>query len=1018
MALPLKISSIALFSFAAAVCAAEPVDFNRDVQPILSENCYHCHGPDGAARKADLRLDRKEDAYRTKDDITPVKPGDPAHSDAIVRILSTDKDEVMPPPKSHRTLTEAQKDLLKRWVEEGAKWGEHWAFVAPKKAPVPELSEPGKTWARNSIDAFVLDRLLREGLAPSPEASPAKRCRRVYLDLTGIPPTPEEVDAFVAEAARDPQAAIRNLADRLLASPRYGERMVWEWLDAARYADTNGYQGDPTRAMWYWRDWAIKAFNDNKPFDQFTVEQLAGDLLPEPTREQLIATGFHRNHMINGEGGRIPEESRVDYVQDRVETTATVWMGLTFTCCRCHDHKFDPVTQREYYQLSAYFNSIDETGGNDAGGLANPVLAFPSAEQEKKIAAAKAVEAQAKKERDELEKTLRDEQPLWEQTLKAGGENVVQPEWEVLHPEEATSEGGATLAVQPDGIIVASGTSPDVDEYVVMARTRLKNVNALRIEALPGDGLVNGGPGRADNGNFVLSELVVLGGGGPPDLQTISADFEQTGWPLAAVLDGRNETGWAVMPAFGKTHTAIIGFKKPFNGYRPEEVLSFRLIFRTQNKQHTLGRFRFSITNSPTALLRPMPEKVREAIVVASENRNDEQKKVVSEFYLGTDGRLIATKKKADEAKKSREDEEKEMPRTMVMREREKPRDTFILVKGAYDKFGEKVGYGTPAVLPPLAGDAPKNRLALARWLVSPEHPLTARVTVNRLWQQFFGRGLVKTTEDFGVQGEKPTHPELLDWLAVEFRESGWDVKHLVKLIVTSATYAQSSVVPPGMAERDPENKLLARGARNRLPSWMLRDQALAVSGLLVEKVGGPAVKVYQPANVWEDATFGQIKYSQDHGEALYRRSLYIFWRRIVAPTLFFDTANRQNCAVKTGRTNTPLHALVTLNDITYTEAARALAGRMLKHDASDEARLDFAFRLCTARAPNASEKQVLTGSLARLRERYSADPEAAKKLIAAGESKPDPALPAPELAAFTALGSLLLNLDETLTRE
>ena len=694
-------------------------------------------------------------------------------------------------------------------------------------------------------------------------------------------------------------------------------------------------------------------------------------------------------------------------------------MGLTFTCCRCHDHKFDPVTQREYYQLSAYFNSIDETGGNDAGGLANPVLALPSAEQEKKIAAAKAVEAQAKKERDELEKTLRDAQALWEQTLKAGGENVAQPEWEVLHPEEATSEGGATLNVQPDGTIVSGGANPDFDEYVVMARTRLKNVNAVRLEIFPGADLANGGPGRSENGNFLLSEIVILGGGGPPDIEPISADFEQEGgWNLAAALDGKNETAWGVLQQIGKPHTAIIGFKKPFNGYRPEEVLSFRLIFRTQYKQHTLGRFRFSITNSPTALLRPMPENVRAAIAVAAEKRNDAQKKVVSEFYLGTDGRLIAAKKKADAAKKSREDAEKEMPRTMVMREREKPRETFILVKGAYDKFGEKVGYGTPAVLPPLAGDAPTNRLALARWLVSPEHPLTARVTVNRLWQQFFGRGLVKTTEDFGVQGEKPTHPELLDWLAVEFRESGWDVKHLVKLIVTSATYAQSSVVPPGMAERDPENKLLARGSRYRLPSWMLRDQALAVSGLLVEKVGGPPVKVYQPANIWEDATFGQIKFTQDHGEALYRRSLYIFWRRIVAPTLFFDTANRQNCAVKTGRTNTPLHALVTLNDITYVEASRAFAERMMKQHANDDARLDFAFRLCTVRAPNPAEKQILAAALARLRERYAADPEAAKKLIATGESKPDPALPAPELAAFTALGSLLLNLDETLTRE
>ena len=783
-----------VFLFLAATCVAEPVDFNRDVQPILSENCYHCHGPDAGGRKAELRLDKKEGAYRTKDGITPVKPGDSDGSDVIARIFSTEKDEVMPTPKSNRKLTDAQTQLLKRWVEEGAKWGEHWAFVAPKRAAVPGISEPGKAWVRNPIDAFVLERLQREGLAPSPEAAPAKLARRLYLDLTGIPPKPGEVDAFVNES-NGSHKTYESVVDRLLTSPRYGERMVWEWLDAARYADTNGYQGDPTRAMWYWRDWAIQAFNDNKPFDQFTVEQLAGDLLPEPTREQLIATGFHRNHMINGEGGRIAEESRVDYVQDRVETTGTVWMALTFTCCRCHDHKFDQLAQREYYQLSAFFNSIDETGGggNDGQGFANPVFSLGTPEDAARIDALKAAEAQAKKEHDEVE--------------------------------------------------------------------------------------------------------------------------------------------------------------------------------------------------AKTAEARSQPE-------------------------------IDAAKKKHDDATKARKNAEDAQPRTMVRREREKPRDTFILVKGAYDKDGDKVGYGTPAVLPALAADAPPNRLALARWLVSPEHPLTARVTVNRLWQQFFGRGLVKTVDDFGVQGEKPTHPELLDWLAVEFRESGWDVKHLVKLIVTSATYAQSSVVQPGMAERDPENKLLARGSRYRLPSWMLRDQALAVSGLLVEKIGGPPVKVYQPANIWEDATFGQIKFTQDHGAALYRRSLYIFWRRIVAPTLFFDTANRQNCTVKNGRTNTPLHALVTLNDITYVEAARAFAERMLKHGANDDARLDFAFRHCTARPPNAEEKQILAASLARLRERYTADPEAAKKLIATGESKPDPALPAPELAAFTALGSLLLNLDETLTRE
>ncbi len=1053
-----------LFVFSAAVLRAHaaPVDFNRDVQPILSENCFHCHGPDAKAREADLRLDKKEGAYRTLDGITVVKPGDSAASDLVARIFSTDKDDVMPPPKSHRTLTAAQKDVVKRWVEEGAPWAEHWAFVAPRRPAIPGFQEsgisglekerdtggdsrnPGIPKSRNPIDAFISARLQTEGLALSPEADRPKLLRRVSLDLTGLPPTLEELDAFLQDASPD---AYEKQVDRLLASPRYGERMVWEWLDAARYADTNGYQGDPTRAMWYWRDWAVSALNANMPFDQWTIEQLAGDLLPdgeESEREEpkktkehasaasflaswipdskigrQVATGFHRNHMINGEGGRIAEESRVDYVMDRTETTGMVWMGLTFNCCRCHDHKFDPLKQAEYYGLSAFFNSIEETGGNDAGGLANPVLSLATAEEQKKVADLKTAADRAKKERDELEKKLRDEQGQWEKMLTGGGAALEPIAWEVLRPEEATSEAGARLTIEPDGAVRAEGANPATDEFLVMARTRLKNVNGIRLEALPDEGLVNGGPGRAENGNFVLSELVVLGGGGPPELEVVGADFEQAGWPLSAVLDGKNETGWAVQPEFGKPHVATFVLKKPFNGYRPEEVLSFRLIFRSPHAQHALGHFRISITDAAPARLRPMPNGVQAALTLAPEVRTENQRKAITDFYLNTEPRLTSAKKAADAAKAARETAEKALPRTMVMRERKEPRETFVLVKGNYENHAEKVAPGVPAVLPPLPSGSPVSRLALAKWLVSPEHPLTARVTVNRFWQQFFGTGLVKTADDFGVQGEPPSHPKLLDWLAVNFRESGWDVKRLVRLLVTSATYRQSSKIPSGMAERDPENRLLARGSRFRLPSWMLRDQALAMGGLLVEKLGGPAVKGYQPEGVWEDATFGQIRYEQDHGDALYRRSLYTFWRRIVGPTLFFDVSSRQQCMVKVGRTNTPLHALVTLNDVTYTEAARALAERMLKHGAaSDAERLAFAFRFCTARLPGDKECAVLTAALDRLRQQYASDPAAAKKLIATGESKPDPLLAPPELAAHTALASLLLNMDEVLTKE
>jgi hypothetical protein len=1037
-----------VFATAAGLLRAE-VDFNRDVQPILSEYCYHCHGPDAQTREAKLRLDVKEGAdgaFRTEDGVTAIKPGDSKASELVARIFTTDEDDVMPPKKSKRTLSQAQKETLKRWIEEGAKWGQHWAFTAPKRPAVPGISDfqlriaglrkrdakladelEGKLpalakWPKNAIDAFVLARQLDEGLTPSPEAEPEKLCRRLYLDLTGLPPTPAEVDEFLracgdGDAAKQ-DAAVTALVGKLLASPRYGERMVWEWLEAARYADTNGYQGDPVRAMWYWRDWAIKALNDNMRFDQFTIEQIAGDLLPEPTQEQLVATGFHRNHMINGEGGRIPEESRVEYVQDRVETTATVWLGLTFTCCRCHDHKYDPLKQSEYYSLSAYFNSVDETGGNDSNGLSNPILNLVAPEQHKKIEALRVEEDKAKAASDALEKTLLEAQPAWEAALAKNTAKVGEPEWQIIKVEDAISENGATLTKQADGSVLVSGKNPDNDELVVTALTRMTKVSALKIEVLPDDSLPNKASGRAQDGGWILSEIQMLGDGKPISLATVRADFEQSGTSLQNVLDERKDTGWSVGPEFGKKHEAVFELQSDF-GYRTDKLVSFRLQFHSKEKQRVMGRFRISLTDSPAALLRPIPPEVYAALAVASSERNDNQRKKLTDYYLASEPSLIMARKKAAAAKSERKAVEGTAARTMVMRDRATPRDTFILVKGAYDKFGDRVTHGTPAVLPALPPDAPKNRLSLARWLVSPENPLTARVTVNRYWQMFFGRGLVKTAEDFGVQGEKPTHPELLDWLAREFIESGWDVKHIHRLIVTSATYRQQSKVPPGMSERDPENQLLARGPRFRLQSWMLRDQALAASGLFVEKLGGAPVKVYQPSGVWEDATFGQIKYAQDHGDALYRRSLYIFWRRIIGPTLFFDVASRQNCVVKTSRTNTPLHALVTLNDVTYVEAARSLGERMLKQNATDDAaRLAYGFQLCTARMPSKREAQMLAGALARFREQYRSDTAAAEKLIRAGESKPDATLAAPELAAHTSLALLLLNLDETLTKE
>ncbi|MCH8048438.1 MAG: PSD1 domain-containing protein, partial [Planctomycetes bacterium] len=705
-----------------------------------------------------------------------IVPGKPLASSLYLRLVSQDEDERMPPPDSGRKLTAEQIELVRLWIEQGAKWEQHWSFVSPKRPATPTVRN--KKWVRNPIDAFVLARIEQAGLSPSPEASKETLIRRLTLDLTGLPPTLEEIDAFLADKS---PAAYESLVDRLLRSPRFGEHMAATWLDAARYGDTNGYQSDGTRTMWPWRDWVIDALNKNMPFDQFTVEQIAGDLLPGAKPRQILATGFNRNHPLNGEGGRIAEESRVDYVVDRVETTGTVWLGLSIGCGRCHDHKFDPISQREFYGLYAYFNSIDESGGVDRGGNAKPVM---------KIAA--------------------------------------------------------------------------------------------------------------------------------PQIAARIAELEKK----------------------------IAGMK--VKGAKPQAAS------------------------------------------------------------------LAGLQKELDRLKKS-------IPETMVMGDRKTPRETFVLIRGQYDKpdKSQRVSPGVPASLHPLPADAPKNRLALARWLVDPANPLTARVTVNRTWQQIFGVGLVRTSEEFGSQGERPTHPQLLDYLATELVSGGWDVKKLLRLIVSSATYRQSSRTTPELLQNDPTNRLLARSPRYRLSSFAIRDQALALGGLLVERIGGPPVRPYQPADVWSDFSLGKIKYKQDHGESLYRRSLYTFWRRSVGPTIFFDVTDRQVCSVRPSRTNTPLHSLTLLNDITHVEAARKFAERVMSEgDKQPQTRLNRAFRMATARRPTAEEAKILLAALDRLTQQFRADAEAAKKLLAVGESPASDKLDAVELAAFAGVMNMLLNLDEVITRE
>jgi hypothetical protein len=804
------------------------IRFSREILPLLSDSCFACHGPDEKSRKGGLRLDTLTGARSSgKSGKVAVDAGHPDQSEILRRILSSDPNEAMPPPESGKSLKPEQVTLLRRWIEQGAPWGRHWAFEPPQRPTIPVV--PGVS---NPIDALVRNALAADGLQPAPEASRSTLIRRWSLDLTGLPPTPAEVDAFEADAS--PQAYERQV-DRLLASPRFGERMAWEWMEAARYADSNGYQGDGERTMWPWRDWVTDAFNRNLPYDQFTLWQIAGDRLPGATDEQRLATGFLRNHAINGEGGRIAEENRIDYLFDQTETVATVWLGATFNCTRCHDHKFDPYTQKDYFGLLSFFNqtSVDGSGGNPRTPPVMPVL--------NRELRARVADAQ-----QGLTHFIRDTEALEQQRF---------------HPEAGQS-------------------------------------------------------------------------------------LDQT--PLAQDLSASH----------------------------------------------------------------------REHLKVPAKDRDAGRLQKMSDLWRDFDPEYVRVLERQRASRIHWDNVQNQIPKVMVMEDLPKTRPTHQLVRGSYENRGPEVQASLPGHLTPGHRVARPDRLELAQWLVSPTNPLPARVTVNRLWQQLFGVGLVKTSEDFGLQGERPSHPELLDWLALEFVESGWDVKALIRSVVLSATYRQTSQSSPETRERDPENRRLSRGPRFRMPSPMIRDMALASAGLLTERLGGSAVNPYQPPGVWEETTFGNKRYTQDHGEALYRRSLYVFWRRIIGPTLFFDVANRQTCTVKTPRTNVPLQALLTLNDIGYVEAARVLAQQVLVGDSRDPERLTQIFQRVLGRRPRPAESQILLEGLQRHRATYASQTELAAQWIRTGEHPAPSRLNPVELAAWTVTASTVLNLDEALTKE
>jgi len=1061
---------LSLLAFASAIGAEEPVDFNRDIRPILSENCYFCHGPDAAKRKADMRLDVRAAALEAEAFV----PGDVEKSELHRRIHEIDPDEIMPPPKSKLKLTEAQKTLLGRWIDEGAEYAQLWSLVVPERADFPELPDDLKSWPRNGIDHFVGKRLAEENLHPSREAGKETLIRRVTLDLTGLPPSPSDVDAFLADKS---DSAYEKVVERLLASKHYGERMALVWLDAARYADTGGYQGDIQKTQWPWRDWVIGAYNDNLPFDQFTIQQLAGDLLSDPTEEQRLATAFNRNHRINDEGGIIPEEFRVEYVADRVETTSTVWMGLTVGCARCHDHKYDPITQRDFYELFAFFNNVPEQGKD--GDLA------PEPNMQVYTGGTKEEHESLRRRLVELEK---------EESGYAAAHAVEFAAW--LKKSTAEAEAHPAFAELPTPVVhlpldefnKTQTQNLAVDSKPTVARG-VKNRFTAGVAAKHSSGVMlrQGGyldagklgpwaPDRPRSWSTWLQIDGDIAGVEGPVFSQVSPDGKRNGYHVNLIereldtfvvgfrLHSDRKAGKGIeviskttIPRKQMTHIAVT-----YDGSR--KASGVRLFIDGKESGVTVGNDSFSGTFSTeeqlligaetesssdkgirdellgntiiddarvydTALtgvqIRALHQLSTEGLLACRSDTDKREKSYLSRLYFRDhDAGYQSIAKAFTTAKAVLEGFEKyKITSVSIMEEMPEPRDTFLLQRGAYDQPDETTGLppATLSSLLPMPDELSRDRLGLAQWLLLPEHPLTARVAVNRYWQMYFGNGLVRTPEDFGSQGQAPTHPALLDWLAVEFRESGWDVKAMQKLIVTSTTYRQRSATTPELTERDPANWLLARGPRFRLYGQALRDQVLAVSGQLDDRLGGPPVMPYQPEGLWEEVSAKGVKYIVGDGSDLYRRSLYTFWRRTVPPPsmMNFDNSTRENCSVGATRTNTPLQAMNLMNDPQYVEAARLMAARMMNEGGTSVTdRIRYGHQLALARHPDDHVLRILTNGHADYLATFRADPDAATSLAGVGKSEVDKNLDPAQLAAMTAVASILLNLDETVTKE
>ncbi|WP_414663142.1 DUF1553 domain-containing protein [Horticoccus sp. 23ND18S-11] len=1049
----------ALAGTCAAASHAAPLEFNRDVRPILSENCFQCHGQDAAKREGKLRLDDRESATRLHDGYAAILPGKPDESEMIRRIASTASDEVMPPPESHKTVSPAQAAVLRQWIAEGAPFQKHWAFLPPRQAPLPAVRNA--TWPRAALDRLVLARLEREGLAPSTAATAETWLRRASFDLTGLPPTSGELDVFAADVTRRGEAAFEAAVDRLLASPHYGERQAIEWLDAARYADTHGFNNDSSRTMWRWRDWVIEAFNANVPYDRFITEQIAGDLLPQPSLEQRIATGFARNHVISSEGGIIGEEYRVEYVADRVRTLSTAWLGLTMECAKCHDHKFDPITQRDYFRLFAFFNNVPEHGEDGRVANAIPMIPAPTREQQTALAA-------QQRELAALDQHLQAARAGWKWNDAAAARVAAwmaetRPAANAFDPAKpdavATAESGVALIAEKDRLGVDGTASATWRSDPALPPPKVPAA-ALDFAGKSGVTLTAWLKPAADGPRdaVILSSLNHVGStedsqfGKGRELRLVDGELElrlSERYPVYAIV--LRTVGAAIAPGAWR-HVAV----SYAGGKRAAAVRIFvdgtevatRVLYDGLPGEPPKREFLIGADNTPDGArwrgeiddLRGFA-RVLDAPAIQREFRAGALGRAVPRVERGKASALeqgwvrdavLADASATRELVASRDALwaqhlalQRSLPTAMVMEEMPAPRPAFVLQRGQYDAPGERVEPGVPETLiAPWPAGAPRNRLGLARWLTQPQHPLTARVVVNRWWAQLFGTGLVKTLEDFGSQSEWPSHPELLDWLARDFVDGGWNVKALLRTLVLSATYRQDSAVTPALVARDPENRLLARGPRVRLPAELIRDQALAVSGLLAPRIGGPSVHSYQPEKLYEGIVVGAeypgTKWPTGSGEDLYRRSLYTFWKRTVPhPAMIaFDAPDREFCTVRRSRTNTPLQALALWNEPGYFEAARHLGQRLLREGGQEDgARLAWAFRQATGRRPTADEARVLVNALQRLRTDFEAHPEDAERLLTVGASPAAAGFAPTELAAAASVASMILSLDETITK-